>query len=153
VTLPANVAKFLACKRIAVAGVSHDPMQPANAIYRKLAAHGYEVFAVNPKGGDLEGKPAYPSLTAIPGSVEAVMVVTHPDVSAEVVREAARLGIQQVWFHRSFGDGSVSAAALAACRETALTPIVGGCPMMYLEPDVGHRCMRWVLNLSGKVPG
>jgi predicted CoA-binding protein len=36
VNLPEPVAEFLRGKRIAVAGVSREPAQPANAVYRKL---------------------------------------------------------------------------------------------------------------------
>jgi hypothetical protein len=28
-----------------------------------------------------------------------------------------------------------------------------GCPMMFMEPvDLGHRCIRWVLERAGKLP-
>jgi hypothetical protein len=61
--------------------------------------------------------------------------------------------VRQVWFHRSFGTGSVSAEAVAVCRAHGIEPIVGGCPLMFCEPvDVGHRCMRWWLQWRGRVP-
>ena len=41
------IEEFLAQKRIAVAGVSRDSRQPANAIFRRLLSAGHEVFAVN----------------------------------------------------------------------------------------------------------
>ena len=151
--LPPDVASFLACRRIAVVGVSHDTKQPANLIFRKLKANGHEAFAVNPTAQELEGARSYPNLASVPPPVEAVMIVTHPNISSDIVREAAGLGIKQFWFHRSFGDGSVSAGAIEACRAAGITPIVGGCPMMYVEPDFGHVCMRWMLKLSHKVPG
>ncbi|MBZ0089879.1 MAG: CoA-binding protein, partial [Thermoanaerobaculia bacterium] len=46
--LPAAVAEFLQGRRIAVAGVSRDPKQTANVVFRKLRDSGYEVVAVNP---------------------------------------------------------------------------------------------------------
>ena len=64
-----------------------------------------------------------------------------------------QLGMDAVWFHRSFGPGSVSPAAERAGREAGLTCIAGGCPLMYVDPvDVGHRCMRWWLSRRGRVP-
>jgi predicted CoA-binding protein len=45
---PKQVIEFLGKRRIAVAGVSRDSRQPANAIYRKLKGAGYQVYAVNP---------------------------------------------------------------------------------------------------------
>ena len=63
--LPAQVAEFLSAGAIAVAGVSRDPQQPANYIYRKLKGSGHEVFAVNPNASQLEGGPSYPDLRSI----------------------------------------------------------------------------------------
>jgi uncharacterized protein len=67
--LEETVREFLASERIAVAGVSRDSRQPANAIYRKLRASGRRVAATNPRTERAEGDPCYPSLCAIPGSV------------------------------------------------------------------------------------
>jgi uncharacterized protein len=70
-----------------------------------------------------------------------------------VVNQCADCGVPRVWFHRSFGNGSVSDAAVRACASRNLSCIVGGCPMMFCEPvDVGHRCMRWWLQRKGRVP-
>ena len=152
--LPAQVAEFLTSTRVAVAGVSRDSTQPANNIYRKLKGAGYQVFAVNPNATEVEGGPCYPDLRSVPQPVGAVVIVTHPDVSAQVVGECAELGIRQVWFHRSFGQGSVSEEALQECERRGIDCIVGGCPMMYCDPvDFPHRCMRWVLKIRNRVPG
>ncbi|MBI1763452.1 MAG: CoA-binding protein [Acidobacteria bacterium] len=151
--LPKQVTEFLSCKRIAVAGVSRDARQPANAIYRKLRGAGYQVFAVNPQATEVEGDPCYPDLHAVPQPLEAVVIVTPANAAAQVVQECAALGIGQVWLHRSFGDGSVSAEAVRECERLGINCLVGGCPMMYCEPvDFGHRCMRWVLKLQKRVP-
>jgi predicted CoA-binding protein len=142
---------FLAQESIAVAGVSRDSRQPANAIYRRLAETGHEVWAVNPRAERVEETIAYPDLSSLPRRPGAVMIVTPPDAAADVVRECADLGVSRVWFHRSFGEGSVSDQAVSACREHGITAIVGGCPMMYCTPDVAHRCMRWVLGWTGGI--
>jgi predicted CoA-binding protein len=152
-TVPKQVSEFLSKKRIAVAGVSRDSQQPANAIYRKLRGAGHQVYAINPNAAQVEGDACYPDLHSIPGSVEAVMIVTHPDIAAKVVRECADLGIRHVWLHRSFGQGSVSEEAAAECERQNINCLVGGCPMMYCEPvDFGHRCMRWILKLQRRLP-
>lgn len=153
-TMPDNVAAFLAGKRIAVAGVSRDSKQTANAIFRKLRDSGFEVVPVNPNANELEGVPCYPDLASIPGTVDGVMVVTSPAIGLEVVRQCAAKGIRRVWFHRSFGAGSVSEEAVEEGKKLGLDVIVGGCPFMYCEPvDAGHACIRWWLRLFGRVPG
>ncbi len=152
-TLEERTRDFLAQKRIAVAGVSRGSQEAANLIYRKLRDTGHEVFATNPKTADVEGDPCYPDLAAIPGGVDAVVVATPPAAAEAVVRQCSELGVDRVWMHRAFGAGSVSDAAVAHCREHGIAVIPGGCPMMFLEPvDVGHKCIRWFLKATGRLP-
>ncbi len=149
---PASIARFLEAKRVAVAGVSRAGDLPANAIFRRLRDAGHEAVPVNPSAETVEGVACYPNLAAIPGGVDALVVAAHPDVAAGLVKQAAALGVTRVWFHRAFGDGSVSEAALAACREAGIDPVVGGCPLMYVQPDFPHRCFRWWLGLTRRLP-
>lgn len=152
-TLKEAVDDFLAQKRIAVVGVSRSSDQAANLVYRGLRDAGHEVFAVNPNADQVEGDPCYPVLKSIPDGVDAVVIATTPEVAEAVVRDCAEQGISRVWMHRSFGKGSVSGAAADFCRQKDITVIAGGCPRMFLpRADIGHRCMRWVLNLTGGLP-
>lgn len=152
-TLKAAAADFLAQRRIAVAGVSRKGDVAANFIYRKLRAAGYEVFAINPNAETVEGDRCYPSLGAIPGGVDGVVIATHPQVTEQLVRECASLGIRRVWMHRSFGQGSVDTGAVRLSRELGLAVIPGSCPMMFCEPvDTGHKCMRWLIGVVGRQP-
>jgi len=151
--VPESVAEFLRGKRIAVAGVSRESGQAANAVYRKLRATGYETFAINPNAAEAEGATCYPDVGAISGRLDGVVVTTHPDVSIDLVRQCAEHGVGRVWLHRSFGAGSVSDAAVRECAARGIPCIVGGCPLMYCEPvDFGHRCMKWWLRRQGRVP-
>jgi uncharacterized protein len=150
---PASVAAFLAGKRFAVAGVSRDSRQPANAIYRKLKATGYEVIPVNPNAAQIEGAPCYPDLRSIPGALDGLMIASHPVVAMDLIGPCKERGVGKVWFHRSFGQGSVSEDAVEQCKAAGIDAIVGGCPLMYCEPvDVFHRCMCWWLRRAGRVP-
>ena len=149
-----DVAEFLRGRRIAVAGVSRRPHQAANAVYRKLRDSGYEVFAVNPNAAQVEGTSCYPDLAAIPGSIDGAVIATHPRFAASLVRQCADRRVGRIWFHRSFGEGSVSEEAVREAESLGIRCIVGGCPLMYCEPvDLGHRCMRWWLQRRGRVPG
>lgn len=153
-SLPSAVTDFLSGTRFAVAGVSRDRRQPANAIFRKLRASDREVFAVNPRAEEVEGIRCHPDLASVPGPIHGVVIATAPSASVSVVRECAALGIRHVWLHRSFGEGSVSEDAVREASALGLSCIEGGCPMMYVPPvDVFHRCMRWWLGKRGRVPG
>ncbi len=153
-TVPEPVAAFLRGKRIAVAGVSRQPSQPANAIYRKLRDAGYQTFPVNPNATVVDQVKCYPDVAAIEGALDGVIVATHPKASLQVVRQSIERGVKRIWFHRSFGDGSVADAAVRECGANRVSCIVGGCPLMYCAPvDFAHRCMRWWLAREGRVPG
>ncbi len=145
---------FLANTRIAVTGVSRDPANHGgNVVYQRLRERGYEVFAVNPNADTVEGDPAYQDLKSIPDGVDAVVIATRPSIAEQTMRECVELGIDQVWMHRAFGAGSVSDEATRYGREHGVTVIDGGCPLMF-EPcdDGGHRFMRRLFTLTGKVP-
>jgi predicted CoA-binding protein len=153
ITAPEPVAAFLRGRRFAVAGVSRQPGQAANAVFRKLRSAGYEVYPINPKASEVEGTTCYRDVSAVPGQVDGVVIATAPDVSAQIVRQCDDHGVHRVWFHRSFGNGSVSEEAVRECHARGIECIVGGCPLMFCEPvDVGHRCMRWWLQRQGRVP-
>jgi len=154
-TLREAATAFLARKRIAVTGVSRkgDAGHGSNVVYRRLRERGYQVFAVNPNADAVEGDRAYPDLAAIPAGVEAVVIGTRPERALDTVRECAQLGIRQVWMHRGVGGSSVSSEATTWGRARGITVIDGGCPLMF-DPcaDLGHKAMRGLLTLTGKVP-
>jgi len=144
---------FLAHKRIAVAGVSRKGDTAANIIFKKLRGAGYDVFPINPNAEEVEGAPCYPSVAAIPGGVDGVVIATPPAAALQVVRDCAEAGVPRVWMHRSIGTGSVDPEAVHLGRELGLSVIPGSCPMMFLAPvDPVHRCMRWMIRLCGKEP-
>ena len=145
-------AAFLANKRVAVTGVSRTPKtHGSNNVYRRLRERGYQVFAVNPNTGQVEGNRSYQDLKSIPGGVEAVVIGTRPQIAEDTMRECAELGIKHVWMHRGPGAGSVSAAATRYGRQHGITVIDGGCPLMSgPTADFGHKIMRLVY--AGHVP-
>jgi predicted CoA-binding protein len=142
---------FLAQKRIAVAGVSRTSANSANAIYRKLRENGRTVYAINPNTDQVEGDPCYPSIQAIPGGVDGVLIVTRPDLSEQIAHDCVEAGVPRIWMHNNtFMGSSVSDAGAQYAREHGVTVIAGGCPMMFL--DFGHKCMRLMLGVMGRLP-
>jgi len=145
---------FLSHKRIAVAGVSRRGDTAANVIYKKLRAADYDVFAVNPNAETVEGDSCFPTLGAIPGGVDALVIGTPPEAAAALMRECMALGVRHVWLHKGIGRGSVDNEAVRLGEAAGIHVIAGACPMMFCEPvDLPHRCMRWWLRVRGKEPG
>ena len=155
-SLETKVNEFLARRRIAVAGVSRDNAghAAANLVYRRLKQTGHEVFAVNPHLPTFEGDRCYPNLQSIPGGVDGVVIVTRPEITAQIVRDCEAAGVRRVWMHQSTAKGtSVSQEAVQYCHEHGITVIAGACPMKFGPGvDFGHACMRWMLKLTGGLP-
>ncbi|HEX3327232.1 MAG TPA: CoA-binding protein [Actinomycetota bacterium] len=152
--IQAAATDFLGKKRIAVTGVSRKPQgHGGNVVYRRLRERGYQVYAVNPNAEEVEGDRSYRDLKSIPGGVDAVVIGTRPDLAEATVRECEELGIRNVWMHRAFGTGSVSESAAKYGREQGMCVIDGGCPCMF-DPaaDPGHKMMRVLFTITGKVP-
>lgn len=153
-TMKQAAAEFLADKRIAVTGVSRTPQgHGSNVVYQRLRSRGYQVFAVNPNADEVEGDHCYHDLASIPGGVDAVVIGTRPEAADPTMKECADLGIKHVWMHRAFGEGSVSDSATEFGHQHGISVIPGGCPCMFAPTaDPGHKLMRVLCTMTGKVP-
>ncbi len=154
VTIAQAAHDFLACRRIAVTGVSRTPgNHGSNVVYERLIERGYETFPVNPHATEIDGHAAYPTVSAIPGGVEAIVIGTALERALDTMKEAVELGVTRVWMHRSIDAGSVSPEATKYGREHGVQVIDGGCPLMF-DPtaDGGHKFMCKLFTLFGKVP-
>ena len=149
----ADIDDFLDQHTIAFVGVSRDPKQFANSVYRAMRDHGYHVVPVNPNAEEIEGDHAYPTVEAIPEAVDGALVMVPAGASAGVVRSCDRAGVRRVWLHKGAGPSSVSDEAVAYCRDHGLAVVDGACPMMWMEPAGGvHRLHRGWRRLTGRGP-
>jgi uncharacterized protein len=154
------ITDFLAEKNIAVAGISLSRTTPASHIFKKLKTAGYNVSAVNSKGGTFEGGTCYASLQDIAPLPGGVVIVTRPEITGQIIDDCIRLGINRIWIHNMTGisdvDGtggsSISADGVKRAREAGLFVISGSCPMQFVPPvDLFHRCVRWYCEKTGKL--
>lgn len=146
------VAEFLALKRIAVAGVSRSGKSPGNAIAQRLRETDHTVFAINRSGETIDGQPSYSTLDRIPGGVDGLVVVTNPREATALTEQAAAAGVKWIWYHQGFGPESFDAETLSTANRLGLKVIAAACPMMYLNPDVVHRCARTAFQWFGRIP-
>jgi predicted CoA-binding protein len=156
-TLEKKVDDFLAQKRIAVAGVSRDHTHHpvGHLIYERLRSTGHQVFPVSPHLTRFEGDSCYPDVQSIPGGVDAVVIITRPEITDRIVRDCYAAGVRRVWMHQSLATKgtSVSRDAEEFCREHGISVIAGACPMMFGPGvDFGHTCLRLYLTLTRGLP-
>lgn len=111
----------------AVVGVSQDRSKFGNRVFLDLRDAGYTVYAVNPKGGELEGAKVYASLADLPEPPEVIDLVVPPAVTEQVVKEAHALGLTRIWMQ----PGAESDAAIAYCQEHGLQVVYSACAMVW----------------------
>lgn len=147
------VKDFLALKRIAVVGVSHDPKDFSRGLLRTMRERGYEAVAVNPTLESADGAPCFARLSDITPPVEGVLVMTSPAVTDQVVQECAALRIPHVWMYRAGGDGAVSPQAVEFCEGHGIKVIPGECPYMFFSGEHWfHRLHGFIKKIAGSYP-
>ena len=117
------IDEFLALKKLAVGGASRSRSKFGNRVYLDLRSKGYTVYPVNPNAGEVEGDRCYPDLASLPEPVEGLVLVTPPEVSEELIREAARVGIRRVWLQ----PGAESDAVLDLCAAHGIVAVSDEC--------------------------
>lgn len=107
-------------RRVAVVGHSDDPSRDSYRVGRYLAAHGYEVFAVNPNARSTESLRFYPDLASVPYPLDVVDVFRRPEFIPEIVDEAIRLKARVVWMQLGLAHNAAAGKARAAGIEVVM---------------------------------
>jgi len=105
-------------KRIAVVGVSMNPVRPSYYVARYLGLRGYQVVPVNPRhaGETLFGQTVVTDLRQIEGGVDMVDIFRRSEAVPEIVDEALEAfpNLQTIWMQ--IGVEHAEAAAKAEAR-------------------------------------
>lgn len=86
-------------------------------------------------------------MRAINNDIDGTVICTPPNSTKDAVIECAENGIKNIWIHKGIGAGSFTEEAFSKAKELNLQIIPGACPMMFLQPDIFNRCLRWVQKL------
>ncbi|WP_375481610.1 CoA-binding protein [uncultured Jatrophihabitans sp.] len=82
---------------ITVVGASDDPAKPAHYVPEHMIEHGWRIVPVNPRGGEILGLPAYPTLAEVPEQVGLVDVFRPSEHTPDVARQAVAAGATALW--------------------------------------------------------
>ena len=90
----ASLEPLLAPRSVAVVGAGHLPGSIGRRILRNIrdAGFGGALYAVNPHAGDIEGVPCVPSVAALPGAPDLVVVAVPAARVLEVAQECGKRG-------------------------------------------------------------
>jgi uncharacterized protein len=114
---------------IAILGASPDRAKFGNKAVRAYLQQGYDVYPVNPKGGQIEGLTVAHTLAEVPANkLNRVSVYLPPAVVLQVLDEIATKGCDELWLN----PGTESPQVLARAEELGLN-VIAACSIV----DIG----------------
>ena len=124
--------------RIAVVGVSVNPVRPSYYVARYLRLKGFDIVPVNPvyAGETLFGKTIVASLSDIQGAVDMIDIFRRSEVVPTIVDEALDVfpKLQTIWMQ----IGVEHAEATAKAEARGVTVIQNRCPKIEYQRLFGE---------------
>lgn len=105
---------------VAVVGASSDRGKYSNKAVRAYLEQGWEVYPVNPRGGEIERLKVFTSLDEIPAAIDRVTLYLPPALGLEVLPGIARKKPREFFVN----PGAESDELVAAARASGLDPIL-----------------------------
>ncbi|MFO7616930.1 MAG: CoA-binding protein [Bacteroidales bacterium] len=147
-TTKQQINDFFSGAPIAVAGVSRNQKKFGYIAFKEVLDRGLEVVPVNPKSDQIAGFDCYPSVSALPGGIHALWILTGKENTAGVLAEALDKGIRNIWIQQS--SDTPEALSLLAGRE--VNAITGECLLMHYKPKGIHKFHRTLKGWFGRLP-
>lgn len=106
-------------KTVAIIGASNDRAKYGNKSVRAHLQDGYTVFPVNPKETQIEGLPAFKSISDVPVRPERISVYLPPPLVKNILSDIAAKGCDELWLN----PGTESDEVLAEANRLGLNVI------------------------------
>lgn len=171
-----NLERLLNPRSVAIVGASADPTKISGMIVEFLRRSGFAgmLYPVNPRYQEINGLPCYPSVDALPETVDIIVCAIPVTAVFNAIESAARRGVPFcVLMTGGFGEGRSGQAGQerrtrleALCRETGMHVVgpntVGMVNFRYKLPltfadwysrDTGQRGGVAIVTHSGSVGG
>ncbi|GAB1451855.1 CoA-binding protein [Draconibacterium sp.] len=144
-----EIQKFLAPRKMAIAGASRNVQKFGGSVFKELLENGFELYPVNPNADEILGVKCYKSVDDLPPDVEYLYIVT-PKYETELVANAAvRKAMKMVWIQRQ----SDTPNAILTIEKAGIPLVYDKCIMMFAEPVRGaHRFHRLLAKVFGGYP-
>ncbi len=123
------IERFLESRAYGVVGASRHRHKYGNKVLRCYQQNGRQAIPVNPQEPEVEGVACVASVLDLPDDVKSISVITPPAVTEQVVQDAIRKGIENVWMQ----PGAENEASVEACRKAGINVIAdGSCVLVVL---------------------
>ena len=84
---------------VAIVGASANRQKFGNKSLRAHVKMGFDVFAVNPRGGEIEGQMAFTSLREVPVQLDRISMYVSPDVGLSMLDQIVEKGCKELWLN------------------------------------------------------
>jgi acetate---CoA ligase (ADP-forming) len=147
-----ELSKLLRPRSVAVVGASTREGSTGLRLLRHLQMGGFEgpIYPINPRYPDILGIKCYPSLTDVPGPIDAMFVALPSEGVLAVIEEASRLGVGAAVVNAAgFADAGPEGAAVQA----EMVRVASGAGMALCGPNTnGVMSLLGNAYLCGFVP-
>ena len=125
-------------RRVAIVGMSLNPVRPSYYVARYLSLKGFDVVPVNPghAGKTVFGAQVVASLAEIEGRVDMVDIFRRPEHVPPIVEDALTRfpKLQTIWMQ----IGVVNEAAAATARARGVDVVMDRCPKIEYQRLFGE---------------
>lgn len=111
------------CHTIAVVGLSSNPARPSYRVAGYMKSQGYRIIPVNPNETNVLGEAAYPTLAAVPGTIDLVDIFRKSEDVLPIVEEAIARGVKAIWMQ----EGVINEQAAFRAKESGLFVVMDRC--------------------------
>ena len=111
-------------RSIAVVGISANWYRPSYFAAKYMLDHGYQIFPVNPNYSEVLGRKCYPTIAAIPESVDIVDCFRKPAEMVPLAHEAVSKGAKVLWMQLGIRNDEAAAIASAAGLDVVMNHCV-----------------------------
>ncbi len=124
-----RIERFLSGSPHAVVGASANREKYGNKVLRAYMKSGRQVFPVHPTASEIEGLTGYSTLASLPVSMHGISIITPPEITEKIVKEAGELGIVHLWMQ----PGAQSARGVAIAKRFGMNLIAGDACLLLAE--------------------
>jgi acyl-CoA synthetase (NDP forming) len=131
---PSVIDALLRPRSVAMIGASRNPKALGGRPIGYMASYGFpgQLYVVNGSAPEVQGLPAYASISEVPGPVDLALVMVRAELVAGVLRDCAAAGVRvAVVVSSGFGEGMGEGAGILE----ALAPELAAAGMRVLGPN------------------
>jgi acyl-CoA synthetase (NDP forming) len=83
---------------VAVIGASGTPGKLGWNVFSNLVSHNFKgkLYPINPKADEIQGIRAYPSISAVPETVDVAIILVSAGMTTDVVEECCKCGVRYI---------------------------------------------------------